>query len=119
VVDGLENPFESIYMPKFHEITKYCALTAHKNELIPVVVGNKWWKSLKTAQRKIIQGALDKSNVLANKLAFENNENYYQLLIKEGMKFTKPDLAPFKEKVKPIWKEFGDAALIKKIQSVK
>ena len=118
-IDAQENPFESIYMSKFYEQVKYCALTAHKMELVVVVVNNKWWKSLKTAQRKIIQDALDKSNVLANKLALENDEKYYQLLIKAGMKFTKPDLAPFREKAKTIWGQFGDAKLIKKIQAVK
>lgn len=118
-VDAQENPFESIYMSKFYEQVKYCALTAHKLELVSVVVNNKWWKSLKAGQRKIIQDALDKSNILASKLAFENNEKYYQLLVKAGMKFTKPDLAPFREKAKTIWGQFGDAKLIKKIQAVK
>jgi tripartite ATP-independent transporter DctP family solute receptor len=118
-IDAQENPFESIYMSKFYEQVKYCALTAHKSELVVVVVNNKLWKSLKTAQRKIIQDALDKSNELANKLALDNNEKYYQLLIKAGMKFTKPDLVPFREKAKTIWGQFGDANVIKKIQAVK
>jgi tripartite ATP-independent transporter DctP family solute receptor len=118
-IDAQENPFESIYMSKFYEQVKYCALTAHKSELVVVVANNKWWKSLKTGQRKIIQDALDKSNELANKLALENNEKYYQLLIKAGMKFTKPDLAPFRGKAKTIWGQFGDVKLIKKVQAVK
>jgi TRAP-type C4-dicarboxylate transport system substrate-binding protein len=118
-VDAQENPFESIYMSKFYEQVKYCALTAHKRELVVVVINNKWWKNLKAAQRKIIQNALDKSNELVSKLALENDEKYYQLLVNAGMKFTKPDLAPFREKVKTIWSQFGDAKLIKKIQAVK
>jgi tripartite ATP-independent transporter DctP family solute receptor len=118
-VDAQENPFESIYMSKFYEQVKYCALTAHKMELVVVVVNNKWWKSLKTAQQKVIQDALDKSNVLVAKLAIENNEEYYRLLLKAGMKFTKPDLAPFREKCKTIWSQFGDDELIRKIQAIK
>jgi tripartite ATP-independent transporter DctP family solute receptor len=119
VVDAQENPLDAIYLPKFYEQTKYCALTAHKTELVPVVVNNKWWKSLKAAQRKLIQDALDKSNQMAWKLSVESEEEFKQLLIKVGMQFTEPDLAPFREKAKTIWGEFGDRELIKKIQALK
>jgi tripartite ATP-independent transporter DctP family solute receptor len=118
-VDGLENPFDSIYTSKVHEPIKYCALTAHKYEVVPMVVCNKWWNGLTAAQKKIIQDALDKSNKSLVKITIEADEEYKNLLAKEGVKFTKPDGAPFREKVKTVWKEFGDENLIKKIQAIK
>jgi tripartite ATP-independent transporter DctP family solute receptor len=118
-VDAQENPFDSIYSAKFYEVTKYCALTAHKYEMVTMATNNKWWKSLTAIQRKIIQNALDKSNELMWKAASESGEEDYQKLVKLGMKFTKPDLAPFREKAKTIWDKFGDKKLIKKVEAVK
>jgi tripartite ATP-independent transporter DctP family solute receptor len=119
VVDAQENPIDGYYISKFYEQAKYCALTAHKTELVPIVANNNWWKGLTAAQRKIIADAMDKSNRMAWKLAMESEEEAKKLLIKVGMKFTQPDLEPFREKAKVVWKEFGDEELIKKIQAIK
>jgi tripartite ATP-independent transporter DctP family solute receptor len=118
-VDAQENPFESIISAKFYEVQKYCALTAHKREIIPIVINNNFWKGLTAAQKKIVQDAVDKSNKFTNKLGLKNENESYKALVKLGMKFTKPDLAPFREKAKVVWKEFGDAKLINKIQKIK
>jgi tripartite ATP-independent transporter DctP family solute receptor len=118
-VDGQENPLEGILKAKFYEQAKYFALTAHKREIVPMIINNNFWKGLTAAQKKIIQNALDKSNKFTNKLTLKSEEKSYKTLIKLGMKFTKPDLTPFREKAKTIWKEFGDAELIKKIQKIK
>jgi tripartite ATP-independent transporter DctP family solute receptor len=117
VVDAQENPIEST--SKVFEVTKYCALTGHKSELVPIVANNNWWKGLKRAQRTIIVNALKKSNKMSNELALKAEEEAKIILKKEGVQFTEPDLRPFKEKAKTIWKEFGDEAIIKKIQAVK
>jgi tripartite ATP-independent transporter DctP family solute receptor len=119
VTDGQENPLESIYNSKIYEQAKYCALTAHKTELVLMEMNNNSWKKLTKSQRKIIQNALNKSSKLVNKLALENDKEYYILLEKVGMQFTNPDLAPFRKKAKTIWKDFGDEELINKIQAIK
>jgi tripartite ATP-independent transporter DctP family solute receptor len=119
VADAEENPLESIYISKVYEPAKCIALTGHKTELVPVVISEKWWKSLTKAQRKTIADAMAKSDRLAWKLALESEEEAKKLLKKEGVQFTEPDLTPFREKSKAVWKEFGDAELLKKIQAVK
>jgi tripartite ATP-independent transporter DctP family solute receptor len=119
VTDAQENPLDGNYILKIYEVTKYCALTAHKTELVPVTVNNNWWKSLSSTQRKIIVAAMDKSTRMAWKLAAESDKESKQLLIKAGMKFTEPDRAPFREKAITIWKNFGDKELLQKIQAVK
>jgi tripartite ATP-independent transporter DctP family solute receptor len=119
VADAQENPLDYIYINKFYEQQKYCALTSHKTELVPIVVNNNWWKGLKARHRKIIADALDKSDRMTWKLALESEEESKKLLIKAGMQFITPNLKPFREKAKAVWKEFGDAKLLKKIQAVK
>jgi tripartite ATP-independent transporter DctP family solute receptor len=118
-VDALENTLESLYQSKCHEQTKYVAWTNHKREFMPIVVNAKWWKSLTAAQRNIITKAMSKSTKMTNALVWESEEQFKKILKKEGMKFTQPDVVPFREKAKTIWGQFGDAQLIKKVEAVK
>jgi tripartite ATP-independent transporter DctP family solute receptor len=118
-IEGQENPFDSIYAWKFHEQTKYCALTGHMRVFYLHAISDKCWKSLTRAQRKLITDAADKTTKMMVNASRESETNYYNLLKKEGMIFTKPDVAPFKEKAKSIWSQFGDVKLIKKIEAIK
>jgi tripartite ATP-independent transporter DctP family solute receptor len=118
-VDAQENPFETIYTNKFYEQVKYCALTAHKREIVPIIISEKFWRTLTPRQQKIIQNAMDKSNQRLTKLVLEDEAKFKGLLAKVGMKFTQPDLVPFREKAKTIWKQFGDEKMIKKVEAFK
>jgi tripartite ATP-independent transporter DctP family solute receptor len=118
-VDAQENPFETIYSFKFFEQTKYCAMTAHMRCYALVAINAKFWNGLTKAQQKIIKDAAKKSTELMIKASYESEEKYKNLLVEAGMKFTQPDLAPFREKAKMIWSQFGDSTLIKKVEAVK
>jgi tripartite ATP-independent transporter DctP family solute receptor len=118
-VDAQENPLAHFYINRNYEVVKYCALTAHKWEIIPIVISETFWKSLTRRQRKIIQDATDKSNNRLTKLVLEDETKYKKLLEEKGMKFTKPDVGPFREKAKTIWSQFSDAEMIKKVQAIK
>jgi tripartite ATP-independent transporter DctP family solute receptor len=119
VADAQENPLENIYKGKFYEVTNYCALTAHKREIVVMVASNKFWKGLTKWQRKIIQNALNETTKRLRKLVLEDEEKFKDLLTKAGMKFTQPDTVSFGERAKTIWGQFGDKNLIKKIQALK
>jgi tripartite ATP-independent transporter DctP family solute receptor len=118
-IDAQENTFDTNYANKIHEQAKYCTLTAHMRNYNVMVINNKFWKSLTAAQRKIIQNAADKSTQYMVKAGKENEEEYYNLLVKAGVQFIKTDLDPWIKKVKPVWKEFGDMEFIEKIQAIK
>jgi tripartite ATP-independent transporter DctP family solute receptor len=118
-IDAQENPFDSIYTWKIYEQVKYCALTAHIRSLSMMVINNSCWNSLTEKQRKIITNAAAKSAEMGFKDVEKDEKKCYNLLVKKGMKFTKPKLAPFREKAKTIWREFGDAELIKKVEAIK
>jgi tripartite ATP-independent transporter DctP family solute receptor len=119
VVDAQENSLDAIFLAKFYEQAKYCALTSHLQETTLNLISNDFWNGLTSKQKKIIQDAMNKTNKQLIKTALEKTDEYYKSLVKLGMIFTKPDLAPFREKGKTIWKEFGDRDLIKKIQAIK
>jgi tripartite ATP-independent transporter DctP family solute receptor len=118
-VEAQENPFDNIYGKKLYEVQKYCALTAHMQEINIMFINNNFWKSLSAKQQKIISDAAVKSAKMSIKDDFESENNFYKLLKKEGMKFTKPDLTPFRERVQTVWSQFGDKELIQKVQALK
>jgi tripartite ATP-independent transporter DctP family solute receptor len=119
-VDAQENPLADIYMWKTYEQTKYCALTAHVQSIVMMVINDKCWKSLTAKQKKILTDAANKSEEMGFQDVKAEEKESYNKLTKAGMIFTKPDLAPFREKVKAaVWPRFGDNALLKKIQAIK
>jgi tripartite ATP-independent transporter DctP family solute receptor len=118
-IDAQENTFDTNYANKIHEQIKYCTLTAHMRNYNVMVINDKFWKSLTAKQRKIIKNAADKSTEYMIKLGKANEEEYYNLLVKAGVKFIKIDIAPWIKKVKPVWDEFGDKEFVEKIQAIK
>jgi tripartite ATP-independent transporter DctP family solute receptor len=118
-VNAQEGPLTAFYANKWYEQQKYCALTAHMYGFYVMIINNNFWNSLTTAQQKIIQDAGDKCTKLMINATKDDEKKSYQLLVKVGIKFTKPDLTPFREKAKPLLKEFGDEELVSKIQAVK
>jgi tripartite ATP-independent transporter DctP family solute receptor len=118
-VDAQENPFESIIDGKLYEQVKYCALTGHKREGILISISEKFWKTLTKKQQKIILDAVTISNKSFNKEMLNAENDFKNVLIKNGMKFTNPDIASFRSKIKPVWSQFGDEKLIDKIQKIK
>jgi tripartite ATP-independent transporter DctP family solute receptor len=118
-IDAQENPLSDIYLWKTYEQTKYCALTAHIRSLAMMVINCKCWNDLTAKQKKILSDAAAKNAEMGFLDVKTDEEGAYNNLVKAGMKFTKPDVASFREKVKTVWKQFGDEELIKKIQAVK
>jgi tripartite ATP-independent transporter DctP family solute receptor len=118
-VDAQENPYDSIYLWKYYEQVKYCAYTAHVREIVMMAISTKCWNSLTASQKKIISDAAAKNAEMGLRDVKRTDEDYYNSLVKEGMKFTKPNLAPFRERAKTIWGKFGDQELMKKIETVK
>jgi tripartite ATP-independent transporter DctP family solute receptor len=119
VVVAQENPLEVLYTYKLYEVQKYCALTEHIREIQMVVINDKCWKDLTKAQQKILIYAATKSAKMGNADAQKEEKKYYDLLVEKGMKFTRPDVAPFRKSAKTIWDKFGDKKFIEKVEAIK
>jgi tripartite ATP-independent transporter DctP family solute receptor len=118
-IEAQENPLDTIYINKIYEVQKYIALTSHMREMMVIFFNYKTWNSLTPRQKKIFTKAAHKSSDMVEKIVTASDKEYYEKLLQEGMKFTKPNLASFREKAKTVWAELGDPELIKKIQAIK
>lgn len=109
VIDGQENPLDSIYTNKFYEITKYVSLSAHVTQNLAIIINNNRFINIpKDLQDILIKTTTDAGDWL-NQQTIETYENYLQLLINEGMTIIDDvDRAAFREKCKgPILEEWG------------
>jgi tripartite ATP-independent transporter DctP family solute receptor len=118
-VDALENCLSDIWTFKLYEQQKYLAFTTHMWEVCALYINNKTWSSFTSAQKKILTDAANKCGDKVLEAVINGDKEYTDKMIQKGIKVTYPVVAPFAEKARTIWGQFGDAELIKKIQKLK
>jgi tripartite ATP-independent transporter DctP family solute receptor len=118
-IGALENCLSDICTFKLYEQTKYFAYTAHMHEIMALYINAKTWNSLTLTQKKILTNAGSKVSKTVLEAVNNSEKTYWDFLRKEGKKVTYPDLAPFAERARTIWGQYGDAELIKKVQAIK
>jgi C4-dicarboxylate-binding protein DctP len=59
VIDGQENPLDTISTMKFHEVQKYLVVTEHGVMEDEVLFNPGWWKKLPSGHRDVIKKAFD------------------------------------------------------------
>jgi C4-dicarboxylate-binding protein DctP len=110
VVDGTENPWSNIYTKKFHEVQKYIMDSNHGVLDYMVIANAAWWNKLAPDVRKALETAMVESIKHGNKIAFDEDTVYRQKVIDdkraEVLPMTKPELAQWREAMKPVWKKF-------------
>jgi len=104
-IDGHENPVTVINANKFYEVQKYLAITNHQYNPQSVIISKKFWDTLNTAEKKLIDDASDEAtkyqrvqNRAVMTTALENVK-------KNGMvvtEFSATEAAKFREKMKPV-----------------
>jgi tripartite ATP-independent transporter DctP family solute receptor len=84
VVDAEENPLETIYNMKFHEVQSHISLTAHMMEPAHFVVSESFWNSLKEDERKLLLKIGEEEAGKLIDMAYKNSEDYLAIFEKEG-----------------------------------
>jgi TRAP-type transport system periplasmic protein len=56
-LDGYEHPFVDMYANKMYEVQKYLTVTNHVYTPVAIVASSKWWASLTSDQRAVVQKA--------------------------------------------------------------
>jgi tripartite ATP-independent transporter DctP family solute receptor len=107
VIDAMENPLTSIANMRFGEVAKHLAYTSHFFLVEPLVMSEVLYKKLpKDIQDALVESA-EATKATAWPILDEAAEKALVEIRKLGVKETHPDLAPFREAVKPIYTEYG------------
>ncbi len=106
-VDGQENPLNVIVAFKLHEVQKHLSITRHAYAPAPIIMSLGTWKKLTPEQQALVkkaaQDAADFERAWDNKM----EAAWLKELQAKGMEVKTPDLAPFREAVKPIYQQYG------------
>jgi TRAP-type transport system periplasmic protein len=106
VVEGQENPLNTIYSHKFYEVQKYVALTGHMTMNLVLVINDKLYQSLSPGLRQIFVKAMQDAGDFESEMQIGMNTKNAQDLKDKGMIITAVNKAEFAERTKDAWKEF-------------
>lgn len=106
-IDGQENPVVVIYSFKLWESQKYMTMDRHTYAPATILISLKLWKSLTPEEQKLFTKAAEAGRDAARK--YDNDNEAAQLAeIKKHMQVIEdPDLATFREAVKPVYEKYG------------
>lgn len=107
VVDGQENPIETIYSAKFYEVQKSIALVDYIKKPAYVMISNTFWESLTAEDQALLRKANDASNAVIAELLPKQTERMIAEMKAAGITFTTPDIAPFIAATQSVRDELG------------
>ncbi len=101
-VDGQENPLPTIKAMKFYEVQPYLAITNHVVNDQMVIMSDVTWNKLTKEQQEIVNKAVAKAGAAHTKKVQDQEANLVSFFESQGVTVTYPDLAPFREAMKPL-----------------
>lgn len=95
LVDGQENPIETIYAQKFYEVQKAVAMVDYIDKPAYVMIGDPFWSKLSDADKTMFSKAQTASAELVAGLLPEQEKKFIAEMKAKGVTFTYPDKAEF------------------------
>ncbi len=97
VVDGQENPLNTIRSMRFYEVQDYLSLTEHTYAPGSILMNLDFWNGLSEQQQQIIQEAADEAVVYQREWVQQRDEENIEYLEEQGMVISEPDRSGFME----------------------
>ncbi len=102
-VSGQENPIDTIYANKFYEVAPNVTLTHHVYSPIPLTVSEKTWQKLSPADQAAITKAGTEAAAFSRNDIKSNDDRQLAEMTAKGAKVARPNLALFRDAVKPVY----------------
>ncbi|MEJ2293122.1 MAG: DctP family TRAP transporter solute-binding subunit, partial [Deinococcales bacterium] len=113
VVDGQDNPVQTIFDQHFYEVQKYLAITNHAYNTQMLVMSQHAWNSLSAQEQQVFMNASKRAGDLVRNLDEQQQSSEITQMQQTGMVVTHPDLAAFRKAVQPadqqVYDYVGDA----------
>lgn len=107
VMDSQENPLATIYDVNFYEVQDYLNMTQHVYSPAPLMMSLDLFNSFSEEDQAIIMEAAQIALPVQREASQELEQRYLGELEELDMTVTHPDLAPFREAVRPVIEEWG------------
>lgn len=104
-LDGQENPLSIIVEYRLAEVQKYLSLTGHVYSTHTDLANLAWFDSLTPEERQLIENSMRDAALWQRQWSRDRNDAYHDELKASGMIIEEqPDIAAFREKVRPLAK---------------
>ena len=110
IVDGQENPIETIYAQKFYEVQDGIAMVDYINKPAYVVVSEPFYSGLSDADKDLLAEANAASTAKVEELLPQQQEQYIKEMEAAGVTVTYPEKQPFIDATQSVRDELGTAA---------
>lgn len=107
IVDGQENPIETIYAQKFYEVQKCIAMVDYIDKPAYIVISDVFWSSLSADDQKLLVKANEASSAAVLAAMPKQQEQYIKEMKAAGITFTYPDKKEFIAATQSVRDELG------------
>lgn len=115
VVEGQENPIDTIYSQKFYEVAPVLTLTEHVYSPIPMAISEITWKKLSPADQVAVKKAAVEASAFSRQEVKNNDDRLLAEMTAKGAKVNRVDKAPFRTVMEPVYetarKDYGKEAV--------
>ena len=108
VIDGLEHDAPTALSSKFYEVAKQFTYTRHIHNPFAAFVSDRTLKKLPAAQRDGLVAAMRGATDAHFERAAGVEAEAVEALKGKGVTFSEIDVAPFRERVAPMWDRFAE-----------
>ena len=110
VVDGAENNWPSYQSGGHFEVAPYYSLTEHVMAPEVLLMAKTTWESLSPGDREIVLASAQDSVPYMRRLWDARVADARTALLNSGVRVNEVDLAPFRERMHPVWETFVTSA---------
>jgi tripartite ATP-independent transporter DctP family solute receptor len=111
VVEGQENPIDTIYSQKFYEVAPILTLTEHVYSPIPMAISERTWKKLSGDDQAGVRKAAVESSAFSRQEVKNNDDKVLAEMVAKGAKVNRVDKAVFRKAMEPVYdtarKDYG------------
>lgn len=109
VVDGQENPLQTIYLNNYHEVQNTIIESYHGGMNYVLMANQSWFDGLPTSVQEIIVESEEEARNAARQSLADTEDEYRQNIIDSGVNFyelTEEEIEVFKEASIPVHEEY-------------
>jgi TRAP-type transport system periplasmic protein len=96
-VTGQENPIDTIFSQRFHEVAKYVTLSQHVYSPLWLAASERSWRGFTPEQQAAISKAAQEAGQFNREEVRKNDDNLLKEMTAKGAVIAKPDLAAWRK----------------------
>ena len=108
IVNGQENPVDTIRSLRFYEVAPNITLTRHVYSPLPLTIAEKTWQSFSDEDRDAVLKAAAESAAFSRELVKNSVDSQLAEMQEEGANVSVPQITPFRDAVQSVYTKAKD-----------